>query len=106
MKGDQLNLAEMDGKWERVEEEGNNFLVRGVPFLRNYLEALKLLTEGEVYPRRCLRVMRQAVAYLMVDASGLGFGSVMWSQRRLVLEAGYFTPLYQGISYNYRRGGT
>ena len=36
------------------------------------------------------------MAYFMVDASGLGLGSVMWCQRSLVSEAGEFNPLYQG----------
>ena len=40
----------------------------------------------------------------MVDASGLGFGSVMWSQSRIVSEAGEFNSLYQGRSLNFREG--
>ena len=76
----------------------------GVNQLINYLEALKRLIEVEVPPSRCLRAMWQAVAYMMGDASGLGFGSVMWSQSRLVLETREFTPLYQGRSSNFREG--
>ena len=37
----------------------------------------------------------------MVDASGLGFGSVLWGQGKLVYESGGFNPLYQGISSNF-----
>ena len=76
----------------------------GVTCMKKYLKALKRLTEGEVPPRRRLRSMRKAVSYLMGDASGLGFRSVMWYQSRLVSEAGEFTPLYQGRYSNFREG--
>ena len=66
---------------------------------------MNFLTEGELPPRQRLRAMRQAVAYLIGDVSGLGFGSFMWSQSRLVSEVGEFTPLYQGISSNSIEGG-
>ena len=49
--------------------------------------------------------MKQAVAYLMGDASGLGFGLVMGYQSRLVLGEGEFNPLYQGISLSFIEGG-
>ena len=71
--------------------------VKVVLSLKKDLDALKHLTEGVRPPRLQLRSMSQAVAYLMGEASILGFGSVMWSQRRLVSEAGYFTPMYHGI---------
>ena len=48
-------------------------LVRGVPKTRKELEALKRLTEEEVPPMRRLRAMRQELAYLVGDASELGF---------------------------------
>ena len=98
MQGEKIKLEDMDGKWERLEEEYKTLLVRGVTQLRKDLEALKRLTEGEVPYRRRLRSMSQVVAYLMGDASLLGLGSVMWSQRMVVLDAGEFTILYQGIS--------
>ena len=79
-------------------------LLIGVHQLRKYFEALKRLIEGEVPPRRRLRAMRQTVAYLMVDYSGLGFVLVMWYKIRLVMEGGEFTPLSQGISLNPREG--
>ena len=98
MQGEKIKLEDMDGKWERLEEEYKTLLVRGVTQLRKDLEALKRLTEGEVPYRRRLRSMSQVVAYLMGDASLLGLGLVMWSQRMVVLDAGEFTILYQGIS--------
>ena len=58
----------------------------------------------ESTPRRCLRAMRQVVTYLIGDASELGFGLVMWSQSRLVSEAGEFNPLYQGRYSNFGAG--
>ena len=42
-------------------------------------------------------MVRQSVDYLMGDAGGLGFGSVLWGQSRLVLESGEFCPLYHLI---------
>ena len=80
-------------------------LVKNVPRSMKDLEALKRLVEGEVTTRRRLISMRQSVPYLMVDASGMGFGSVMWSQSFLVLEAGKSAPLYQGRSSNFIEGG-
>ena len=76
-----------------------------VACLKRGLEALKLLTEGGARHRRHLRAIRKDLSYLIGDASGLGFGSVMWSQSRLVSGAGDFNPLYQGISLNFREGG-
>ena len=70
-------------------------LVICVPQLRKDLEELKRLIEVEVTPRQKMRVMIQAVAYLMLDSRGLGFGLVVWSQSRLLLEAREFTLLYQ-----------
>ena len=33
------------------------------------------------------------MAYIMGDVSGLGFGSVIWGQGKMVSESGEFTPL-------------
>ena len=52
--------------------------------LKGNLKALRHLIEEENAPRGKFREKRQAVAYLMGDAKGLGFGSLMWYQRRLV----------------------
>ena len=95
----------MDIKWKRVEEGDNLLIVIGVPILMKDSKALKRLVEGGVTYRMWLRSMRQAVAYLMEDASGLGGVLVVLSQSRLVLEAVEFTPLYQGRSSNFREGG-
>ena len=35
------------------------------------------------------------MAYFMGDSSGIGFGSVLWGQAKLVSESGEFCPLYQ-----------
>ena len=78
--------------------------VKGVTRIKKDLNAIKNLTEGEIPTRRQIRDTSQAVAYFMGYVSGLGFVSVMWSQRRLVSEAGYFTHMYQGISSNYIEG--
>ena len=99
-----MKLADMDGKWERIEEEHKPLLVIGVFILRKDLDALKRLVEGEVPPRQRLRDTRKAIAYLMGDAIGLGFVLVMWSKIRLILEAVEFAPLYQGRSSNFREG--
>ena len=77
---------------------------RIVPRLKFYLLALGRITEYQSPPWRQLSLQRQAVAYLMVDASGLGFGLVLWSQEQLVSESGKFTPLYQGRSSNFLEG--
>ena len=80
-------------------------LVICVPQLMKDLEAFKCLTEEEVTPTQQMIVIIQAVAYLVGDSSVLGFGLVVWSQRRLLLEAREFTPPYQGRSYNFIEEG-
>ena len=72
--------------------------------LKKDLEALEILIEGKVPPRRRPRSMRQVVAYLMRDSSGLGFGLIMWSQIRLLLESGEFNPIYQMTYSNFTEG--
>ena len=49
-------------------------------------------------------MQRQAVAYIMVEASGLGFCLVLWVQENLVNEPEEFTPLYQGRSKIFLEG--
>ena len=34
----------------------------------------------------------------MGDASGIGFGSVIWGKMKLVLEEGDFTPFIRGVN--------
>ena len=41
------------------------------------------------------------MAYITGDTSGMGFGSIMWYQIRLVLKVEELTPMYQGRSSNY-----
>ena len=71
-----------------MEEREKMSLLKGVPTLKGYLEALGRLTNDRKPPRRKIRSKRQAVAYLMGDASGLGFGLILWVQTMLVLELG------------------
>ena len=87
-------MAEVEWKWEGIEESDKPILVMGVTRLKFYLLALGRLTEDQAQPRKKLRVQRQAVAYLIGYASGLGFGSVLLGQGKLVSESGEFTPLY------------
>ena len=87
-------MAEVEGKWERIEYADKPTLVMGVPPLEFDLIALGRLTEDQTPPQRQLRAQRQADAYIMGDASGLGFGLVLWGQGKLVSESGEFNPLY------------
>ena len=91
-----LKLAELEGKWDSAEEVNKPRLLKGVPHMRDDIVALGKLTEAENPPRIQLREGRQDVAYLMGDAIGIGFGSVLWEQGKLVSESGEFPPLYQG----------
>ena len=77
-----MNMAKLYGKWEGMEELNKPNLVIGVPRLRLYILALGMLTKGKVPPRRHLTMKRQALAYLMGDASGVGFGYVLWGHGR------------------------
>ena len=76
--------------------------VKVVPRLNKDIDALKHLEYGERPSRRQMRAMRQVVDYLMGDSSGMGFGSIMWYQSRLVSEAVEFTPMYQVRTLNFR----
>ena len=60
----------------------------GVPHLKVYLLALARLTEDQAPLRRQLRAQIQAVAYIMGDVSGLGFGTVLWGEGKFVSESG------------------
>ena len=73
----------------------------GVTQLKFDLLNLGRLNEDQAPPRRQLKEQRQPVSYLMVYAIGLGFGSVLWGQGKLVSESGEFTPFYQGRSSNF-----
>ena len=86
----------MEDKWGWVEDLDTPIFVKIVPRLGYDLVALGRLTEAIKPPRRQIREGRQALAYLMSDASRLGFVSFMWGQRRLALNSGELCPLYQG----------
>ena len=73
-------------------------LVMGVLRLKGDLKASRHLTEEEKTPKLQLKEKMQTVAYIMGYARRLGFGSLVWYQRKIVLDAGEFTPLYQGRS--------
>ena len=105
LQGGELKMAKLYGKWEGIEEEViRSNLVIGVPCLRGYLLAPGRLKKGKVTPQRKLTVQRQALAYLMGNASGVGFGYMLWGQGIMILSSGEFTLLYQGRSSNVREG--
>ena len=61
-------------------------LLMGVPYLKRDLVALGSMAEYDE-PLRCtIRDKRQAIAYLVIFLSGIGFGLVLWCQENLVLE--------------------
>ena len=64
----------------RDRVSGKPILLMGFPHLKVYLLALVRLTEEQAPLRRQLRAQIQAVAYIMVDVSGLGFGPVIWKE--------------------------
>ena len=61
-----------------IEEVDKPKLFMVVPQLNLYLLSLGRLTDDQAPLQIQLRTQRQAVAYLMVDVSGLGFGLVIW----------------------------
>ena len=56
----------------------------GVSILRGYLLELGRLTKEKLFPRKQLTVQRPELAYLMGDASGAGFGSMLWCHGRMI----------------------
>ena len=64
--------------------------------MKGYLGGLKRLNEYDKPPLRKIRMKRHAMEYIMGDVIVIGFGSVLWSQKKLVLVAGELTPLCQG----------
>ena len=73
-------MAEIDRKWEGMEEFNKPMLMMAVLHLRGDLLTLGRLTKYKVPPRRPVRSQRHAMAYLMGDAGRLGFGSVLWDK--------------------------
>ena len=67
-----------------MEEVNKPNMVIGVPRLRGYLLALGSLNKEKVTQQRKLTVQRQILVYLMGDASGVGFGTVLWGQGRMI----------------------
>ena len=78
------------GRGESGKDRGGGkpTLVVGVPQLKCDLLALVILTEQQTPPRRQLMAQRQAVAYILGDASGLVFRLMLWVQGKLVSESG------------------
>ena len=68
----------MEEKWEGIEESEKTKLVMGVPQLKLDLLTLGRLTEDKPTLRIQLMVQKQDMSYLILDASGLGFGLVIW----------------------------
>ena len=63
-----------------MEEVNNPNLVIGVTCLRGYLLALGKFKMEKVPQKRHMIVQIQALAYLMGDSIGVGFGYVLWVQ--------------------------
>ena len=84
LRGEELNISNLDGKWDWMDKVNKTNLVIGVPPLRGYLLVLVSLTKEKLPPHRHITVQRQASDYLMEDASGVGFVSVLWGQGRMI----------------------
>ena len=78
-------MDKLYGKWEGMAEVNKPNMVIVVPRLRGYLLALGILKKEKVSLRKQLTVQRQVLAYLMVDASWVGFVSVLWGQGIMIL---------------------
>lgn len=84
MRGEKINMDKLEGKLLGIYEAYKLNLVMGVLQLKQDLIALGRLIKYQVPPQRQWRVQRQAVAYLIGDASGSGFGSVLWWQGKTI----------------------
>ena len=80
LQGEEVKMAKLYVKWGGVEEVNKPNMVIGVPRFRGYLLAIGGFTKETVPLRRQLTLQRQALAYLMGDASWVGFVSVLWGQ--------------------------
>ena len=78
-------MDKLYGKWEGMEEVNKPNMVIVVPRLRGYLLALGSLKKEKVSLIKQLTVQRQVLVYCMGDASGVGFGTVLWGQGRMIL---------------------
>ena len=56
----------------------------GFPSLRLYILALGRLKNEKVTPLRHITVQKQILAYLMVEASEVDFGPVLWGHGRII----------------------
>ena len=73
-------MDKLYGKWEGMAEVNKPNMVIVVPRLRGYILALGILKKEKASLRKRLTLQRQVLAYLMVDASWVGFGTVLWGQ--------------------------
>ena len=71
-------MAKVEVKLEGVDEVEKPKLVMRVPQLKLDLLTLGRLTEDKPTLRIQLMVQKQDMSYLILDASGLGFGLVIW----------------------------
>ena len=94
--GGRVENKKLDGKWEGLEEFNKPRLAIGVTRLRGDFLAMGSFKKDQLLLQRKLIAQRQAFDYLMGDARGLGFGSVLWGQGIMISESGEFTLLYQG----------
>ena len=77
LRGGDINMAELDGGWEGIEDTDKPNLVMRFPQLKQELLALGRIIEYQVLSQIQLRYQRHTVAYLMVVAVGLGSVSVL-----------------------------
>ena len=82
--GGELNMTKIYGKWEGIEEIIKPNIVIRSTRLRGYILAPGRLKKKKVTLRRKLTVQIRALAYLMVNDNGVGFGSVLWGQSRMI----------------------
>ena len=73
-------MAKLYEKWEGMEEVNKTNILIEVTRLIGYLLIPGMLKKENVTLQRYLTLQRQELYYLMGNASGVGFGSVLWGQ--------------------------
>lgn len=102
LAGRELVAAKEEKSFEFDPRDRGPETVKAVKRLGSDLKALSELTASESPPRRPYQSMTQAVAYLLGDASGGGFGSALLAKEELDYEAGEWREMYRGQSSNWR----
>lgn len=102
LAGKELMAAQAEKKIVVGPQERGPPTVKAVPRLARDLEALERLTASETPPRRPYRAKARAVAYLLGDASGGGFGSALLVKEKVDVESGEWREMYRGRTSNWR----